>query len=214
MKVNVQGIGWIDERGYGCVRQGIRQTWPTGADRHSLWRDRQVFVHAVRNAARFNRLTQTTCYAAALALRDAAARYEPGARQDIGLLGACGNGTLAANHEYFRDYVGCGRTLARGNLFIYTLPTSPLAEAAIHFGFQGPAFCEMIPGNALPALIETAAGIVRRGEATAMLVVLADEASGVCLVLAAPGRFGHDGLCRLEDATRQAEAAQRTADTG
>jgi len=213
MNLRAQGIGWVDERGYGCVRLGIRQRWSADADRHGLWRDREVFVHPVRNAARFNRLTQTTCYAAALALRDAAARYEPGARQDIGLLGACGEATLAANHEYFRDYVSCGRTLARGNLFIYTLPTSPLAEAAIHFGFQGPAFCEMIPGNVLPALIETAAGMIRRGEAAAMLVVRVSEAAGVCLVLAAAGCFGHDGLCAPEDAAGQAEAAQRAADT-
>jgi len=38
----------------------------------------------------------------------------------------------------FLDYVQAGRKLGRGSLFIYTLPSSPLAEAAIHFGLQGP----------------------------------------------------------------------------
>lgn len=56
----------------------------------------------------------------------------------MGLIGTNRAGSLEANRLYFSDYLQAGRVLARGNLFVYTLPSSPLAEAAIHFGFQGP----------------------------------------------------------------------------
>ena len=74
----------------------------------------------------------------ALALKDAGRSYPLGPDNTVGIVGSAPEGCLDADLAYFSDYVKCGRTLGRGNLFIYTLPTSPLAECAIHFALEGP----------------------------------------------------------------------------
>ena len=52
---------------------------------------------------------------------------------EIGLLSAGSEGCLRANGEYFQDYVANGRTLGRGNLFIYTLQTMRWARWRLRF---------------------------------------------------------------------------------
>jgi 3-oxoacyl-[acyl-carrier-protein] synthase II len=71
-------------------------------------------------------------------MKDAGFSCIPQKKQDIGIVGASDSGSMQSDIDYFKDYLDCGRTLSRGNLFIYTLPSSPLGEAAIHFGLQGP----------------------------------------------------------------------------
>ena len=78
-----------------------------------------------------------------------------GQKRNIGLMGASEAGCLASNRAYFQDYLGGGRTLARANLFVYTLPSSPLAESAIHFGLMGPMVYMGFPGGGLADLAPT-----------------------------------------------------------
>jgi hypothetical protein len=144
-----------------------------------------------------------TCYAGALAVNDAGLTYAAGAKQDIGLLATNVAGCVAANSAYFEDYVRCGRTLGRGNLFIYTLPTSPLAEAAIHFGFRGPLLYIGGRSEMLAEALRTGGAMVRSQAASAMLVFRADDRHAVCFALSAAD--GGPGLCPLETAVRAAE---------
>lgn len=43
------------------------------------------------------------------------------------------------NLRYYRDYVQFGRNLGQGHLFVATLPSTPLSEAAIALHLHGPA---------------------------------------------------------------------------
>lgn len=70
------------------------------------------------------------------ALYDAAAAPE----ETIPILG-CGNeGSFTENLLYFNDYIEHGRDGGRGQLFVGTLPSTPLCEAAIALNLHGPAF--------------------------------------------------------------------------
>jgi 3-oxoacyl-[acyl-carrier-protein] synthase II len=174
--VNIQGAGWIGPSGYGRVRKGIRAEC---GDLDALWKSDPVFERRAKNFGRFDAASRLAYYAAALALDDAGS----GERRDFGLIGTGAAGCLASNQDYFKDYVKCGRTLARGNLFVYTLTTSPLAEAAIHFGLEGPLLYALSPERPLAAALETAAGMIRRGEAAGMLVLAVGAAEALCTVL-------------------------------
>jgi len=200
MTPRVWGIGWVDARAYGCVGRQRKEAWSLEADLQRAGGNRAFFAYPVKNYARFNRPAQLACCAIALALRDAGVSYSADARRDMAVVGASEEGCLAANREYFADYVACGRTLARGNLFIYTLPTSPLAEAAIHFGFQGPLFHVTTNVAPLARLVALAAAMVRRGETTAAMAVLTAGDRAMCLALAPalPGDSG--GLCSADEA--------------
>lgn len=49
-------------------------------------------------------------------------------------------GCLKQNRAYFSDYVQYGRQFGKGHLFVGTLPSTPVCEAAIALGFHGAAY--------------------------------------------------------------------------
>jgi hypothetical protein len=181
--VTVQGVSWVNAREQGQIRHGRRM--PHGGDPATLWKTEPLFARMPKGIGRFDAASKRTYCAVALALDDAGLGDPRALREEMGIVGACRDGSLSSNVKYYKDYVACGRKLARGSLFIYTLPTSSLAESAIHFGLTGPLLYAMCPDRPLAAVLETAAGMIRRGEAAGMLVVLAEGDEAVCLVLSA-----------------------------
>ena len=59
---------------------------------------------------------------------------------NVAVIGWGGEESIIENREYFNDYAVNGRFLGRSQLFIGTLPTTPLCEAAICLNLHGPVF--------------------------------------------------------------------------
>jgi len=208
--IRVLGIGWIRGGEYGGVRRAERRTFPNGATLSTLWRAAGLLPSPPKNIGRFNAATHMACDAAALALRDAGLDAAAGQTSDIGLLASTPDGCAEANRAYFADYLAGGRRLGRGNLFIYTLPTSAAAEAAICFGLRGPLLYAAPAAAPAPALLSMAAGMLTRGEAGVMLALIAEAAAGACFVLA-PAAASHQGIASVEEALRVAGAERDVA---
>ncbi|MBI4848339.1 MAG: hypothetical protein HY808_07180 [Nitrospirae bacterium] len=196
--INIHGIGWIDARGYGCIAKGTRVAYEGDTGFGGL--SKKLFSHPFKYFGRLDRISKLTCYAIALALKDAGIDYSPELKQDIGAIGANDSGSLQADIDYFNDYVNCGRTLARGNLFIYTLPSSPLGEAAIHFGLQGPVFFSSAPKKSLLKVITTASEMLLSEETTAMLAGMTGENEAVYFTLMRDNTANKDFLCDADKA--------------
>ncbi len=197
MMISVRGIGWLTSEGYGCVRSGLQQVFENGEDAQVLPK-RGIFSHPFKNFGRLDGLSRMTAYCVALALQDACIEYTPGKKQDIGSIGTNALGSLLADIEYYRDYIDSGRTLSRGNLFIYTLPSSPLGEAAIHFGLLGPLLYAADEDHSLALILDTAGDMILAGETPVMLAGRADENNAVYFVLEGNARMSV--LCSLPDA--------------
>ncbi len=200
----VRGIGWLTREGYGCIRSGLLHTYEQGEGAHTLPR-KDIFSHPYKNFGRLDTSSRMTAYAVSLALQDAGIEYSPLRKQDIGIVGTNAEGSLQSDREYFQDYLKGGRTLSRGNLFIYTLPSSPLGEAAIHFGLLGPLVYAASEGNALTAALDTAGEMLLANEAPVMLAGRAEAEEALFFVMAS--RTGRDpsALCELEEARTLAE---------
>lgn len=56
------------------------------------------------------------------------------------LIGHSREGSLKQNRVYLSDYVQYGRQYGKGHLFVGTLPSTPVCEAAIALGFHGAAY--------------------------------------------------------------------------
>jgi hypothetical protein len=59
---------------------------------------------------------------------------------DTAVIGWGGEESVSENRAYFTDYAVNGRLLGRSRLFIGTLPSTPLCEAAICLNLHGPVF--------------------------------------------------------------------------
>lgn len=182
MTISVLGIGWLTKTGYGCIATGERSAFVDAAGPDSLLK-KEIFSYPVKNFGRFDRISRMTCFGVALALKDAGIRYSLTEKQSIGIVGTNSAGSLAADIEYFKDYINSGRTLSRGNLFIYTLPSSPLGEAAIHFGFLGPLLYVAGQNRSLVPLLDMAADAIEAEEAEMMVFGKAEPEEALFLVI-------------------------------
>jgi len=196
--ITVSGIGWLTNEGYGGVRRRQRLMYDNGGGVNSLPK-RGIFSHSFKNFGRLDAISRMTTYAVALAVQDAGIKYLPGLKQDIGIIGTNTEGSLQADLAYFRDYVESGRKLSRGSLFIYTLPSSPVGEAAIHFGFLGPLLYAWGLDNSLVAVLDIAQGMITAGETPIMLAGKAEESEAVFFVLESRLGESEAGSGDLED---------------
>jgi hypothetical protein len=130
----------------------------------------------------YSRMTGEARYclgAAALARR--AVAWNP--QSEIGSLASGEKGVLTANREFFQDYVANGRSLGRGNLFIYTLPTSALGEVAIALGLSGPCMFWRNDMRPIASMVQQAERLCTDGEADGMLLFSSDTRAAVCLAV-------------------------------
>ncbi len=196
MKISVYGIGWLSKRGYGAVGSRFEHHFADGETLRTIARG-DLFSRSVKNYGRLDDMSRLTLAAVSLALRDAALDSSAQNKQHTGIAGAAAAGSYATDMEFFADYLANGRTLSRANLFIYTLPSSPLGEAAIHFGLTGPLFYLTTVDGSLAAAAGMAAGIISEKGAALMLAgEIRDDEALYLLLGDGSGRI----LCTMEEA--------------
>lgn len=200
MAISVLGAGWISSKGYGTVNLCEEYLFAQEETLYTVAKS-GIFNRPVKNFGRLDRLSRITLAAVSLALRDAGIDSSPDCKKDIGIVGTNDLGSLETDIAYFKDFVDNGRKLARANLFIYTLPSSPMGEAAIHFGLAGPLL--YTSGAALspaPAMI-SAAEMIAGAESSMMLAGMTCGDEGIYCVLGEPK---DGGVCRLDDVLQAA----------
>ena len=202
--VSVKGIGWITATEYGSVGGGrVRYQ-----DRMEL--RKELFSYPFKGFGKLDDISIMLCYAVALALKDAGIDYHPERKQQAGIIGTNASGCLQSDINYFRDYLESGRIMARGTLFIYTLPSSPLGEAAIHFGLQGPLMYAAEPGGSLLQAFSIAADMIRIDGLPVMLAGSAEVDEAIYCVLsgAAGQEMKGNSICSLDEAIAVAESGR------
>lgn len=195
----IKGISWIFQGEYGCVKNGIRYDYSNIKSLSSKLKNENIVHYPIKDFGRLDTISKLTCCSIALAMFDAGLPYNEHDNQDIGIVGTNSNGCLQSNFDYFKDYVENGRKLARGNLFIYTLPTSPLAEAAIHFGCQGPLLYITSAGKIISSLLKCAEQLMLDQNINKMLAIAADEEKSICFVLIREKNGLSEKICGLQD---------------
>ena len=105
----------------------------------------------------------------------AAAGLAPGTGH-VGLIASDRTGSERANWAYFADYVNSGRTLARGQMFAYTLPTAIAAECAIACRLTGPLLSVAAADGSPRAAEQAARGWLAEGLCDAVVLLSTDSA--------------------------------------
>lgn len=178
--MKVRGAGWVSAATYGAARSALNGKYDNERMLHRSLAERGVFSENLEKAGRFNGSTRRAFCAAALALYDSG---ESSGKANCAVIGSGSEECLTANRDYFSDYAGHGRQLARANLFIYTLPTSPLAEISIHFKLGGPLFFTQARSGNLKHLFGCAAGLMKQGDADQVLALLMEKEYTAAMLL-------------------------------
>jgi hypothetical protein len=147
----------------------------------------------VKNFTRMTVDAQRCVGAAALALQGAKWQ-ENGGGAEIGVLAAGFEGCLAADREYFGDYVTSGRKLGRASLFVYTLPTSAACAVSMALGLTGPVLHVHEDLGTLEALARQAGRMAADGEAAGMLALWSDARAAICLAVGAGEGIGYPAV--------------------
>lgn len=126
-----------------------------------------------RNFSRFGPDVRRAYFAVRRALAVAGLAADAGR---IGLIADDRAGSERANWAYFADYVNSGRTLARGQMFAYTLPTAIAAECAIACRLTGPLLSVADAVGSPRAAEQAARGLLADGLCDAVVLLSTDSA--------------------------------------
>ena len=203
----IRAITWFCPNHCGVLMPGV-DSWTRPSPATTSSEEMLAFIG--RPVKYFPRMTREarSCLAAANLSLGACGWNETESRE-IGLVAAGYEGCLAADQEYFRDYVASGRTLGRGNLFIYTLPTSTMGEVAIALGLKGPTLHIHDAAHPASVLAAQARRLVDDGEAGAILALWSDRQSAVCFAIERSAE--HGGLPEFDWDKSPTEMAQALA---
>lgn len=196
MGIGVYGIGWVSPAGFGSISKGLCRMFEQGETLVKVSKE-GLFLNPIKNFGRLDSVSRLTLAAVSLCMQDAGMDSSSNAKCDAGIVGTSTEGSLASDLDYFRDYVENGRKLSRANLFIYTLPSSPLGEAAIHFGLTGPLLFTQDILISPAAALNLAAAQITDGAAEQMLAGKNSADSAIYLLLSAAG---HHPICTLNEA--------------
>lgn len=186
----ISGIGWISGSSCGSLRLRRQEAFQEPSVLYTALEQEGVFSTPLKKVRWFCDLSQRFCLASGLALRDAG---KPSLNSSqVGMLSLSRDGALDANLKYFKEYIQSGRKSAHGNLFINTLPTSPLAQVAMNLGFKGPIFHLSTAEPAMGGLLERAESLARRTEGLNLLCCVGGE-KGVISFLMRPETAASEG---------------------
>ncbi|HBJ96819.1 MAG TPA: hypothetical protein DDZ11_10555, partial [Lentisphaeria bacterium] len=92
--------------------------------------------------AGFERFRRSSAHAKVHLIAASAAMYDAGQPRggNLAVLSCGREGSHEQNLAYYHDYMEFGRTLGRGHLFVGTIPTTAMCEAAILLEAHGPAY--------------------------------------------------------------------------
>lgn len=151
INLKVKSIGWCLENSVGGVPGEILPVSPEAKPEKSA-----IFSKEFKNFGRLDKMSKAVCTAVAFALKGAGL-YPHEEKQPISLFFNNKTGCAESDKAFFEDFVEFGETAGRANLFLYTLPTSPLGEASVHFGLTGDIAYFATSDRPLPELLEAAA---------------------------------------------------------
>jgi 3-oxoacyl-[acyl-carrier-protein] synthase II len=180
------GLAWATASGLGVATAGgaVERALPPMDNPDAF------FTGGYRNWGRV--APQARRLACALEAGFAELRLDGQARRRAGwgIFGMNTAGCHAENTAFFRDYVENGRSLARGGLFVHTLPSTPVAEASIHFGLRGPVCHFVDPALDFSRLVDWACATMAEEGVAGMVVVSIEDDLALCAFLRAAGVDG------------------------
>jgi hypothetical protein len=98
---------------------------------------KRIFPEEAKNSGRLTTMEWAVCAAISAALRSAGILDRGGEKLQAAIYFSSPDASIPADSAYIDDYLAFDETAGRANLFVHTLPSSPLGEASVRFGLTG-----------------------------------------------------------------------------
>ena len=200
--IYLNAFSWMTPSSYGNSHQAFKSPEESRESLYMPERD-SILINKVPNWGRFDDNTRKACLGAGLALKDLGLAQDS-QKHKIGLIAFGEKGSNNTDRDYFLDFLDHGESTGRSHLFIYTLPTSPFAEAAIYFGLMGPIYYLSGRDSILQESLQSAARMILSANADQMIVGTVEKDS-LFMVL---GPRTQNSLCALKDLPNSSSSSE------
>jgi hypothetical protein len=178
------GASWNHENKLKSLYKQNEYSYSTLKEIHNHFVPNKIIDKEINNFRRISLNSKLYSLLTGLALYDSNIKLNSESKENTGVISCTHNASTPDNEKYFKDYISAGRTMARGNLFVYTLPTSPLGEVAISYQLKGPLFYSNYSGDRLEMFIEQAEFMLNTNQAENLICIFTDKLSEICLFFA------------------------------
>ncbi|MCP4176374.1 MAG: hypothetical protein GY756_01245 [bacterium] len=186
--VQLNGVAWLVDNIAGSLIKNEKVNYTTYKDLQLKLVDLGVLKTKIKNLGRFNKIGKDYCLVSLLALHDA--DLNPSCtdkKENIGVIGADIIAAGEDNEKYFTDYIESGRSLGRGNMFVYTLPSTPLGEVAIVNKLTGPVIYYNFIDKPMKNLMKQSEILLLDDQYEGITILFNDETGKICFFVAKEG---------------------------
>lgn len=179
----IAGISWNFNNKAETFYRKECLPYSTLKDLHNTLVSRNILNNKINNFGRSSDTSKLFSLLTGLALDDTKHSYLEIKKESIGLISCNRQGVLEDNIKYYKDYVLSGKKMGRGNLFVYTLPTSPLGESAIAYQLKGPVLFMSFLNNQIKNLLDHTNILIKSNNAEGFITIFSDSKGTVCFVI-------------------------------
>jgi hypothetical protein len=176
----LSGLSWNYENKFSSLYKKEELLYTSLKEIHNTFISKEIIDRKINNYRRISENSKLYSLLTGLAFHDAGVKIDSEI-ENTGIISCTYNGTILENEKYFKDYVSAGRTMARGNLFVYTLPTSSLGEVAISFCLKGPLFHSTFSEVELEMFLDQADFMLSTNQTENLICIFRDKQTAICM---------------------------------
>ena len=177
----LSGASWNYENKFYSLYKKEEFTYTSLKDAYTTFVSKKIINREINNFRRISMDSKLYSLLAGLVFHDSKIKMNYEIGKDTGVVSCTYDAATPENEKYFRDYVSAGRKMARGNLFVYTLPTSSLGEVAITYQLKGPIFYSNFSDNRLEMFLGQVDFMLRTKQAKNLVCIFTDKQVSVCM---------------------------------
>jgi hypothetical protein len=178
------GASWNHENDLRSLYKKEEFSYNSLKEIHNHFVSYKIIDNEISNFRRISINSKLYSILSGLSLYDSNIELNAENKENTGIISCTHKAATPDNEKYFKDYISAGRRMARGNLFVYTLPTSPLGEVAISYQLKGPLFYSNYSEDRLEMFIEQAEFMLNTNQAENLICIFTDKLSEICLFFA------------------------------
>jgi hypothetical protein len=182
--IQLNGAAWLVDNIAGSFKKNKKINYTDYKDLQLKLIELELLKSKIKNLGRFNDIGKEYCLLSLLAFSDTDLNViGSDEKRNIGVIGSDIIAAGKDNEKYFRDYIESGRTLGRGNMFVYTLPSTPLGEVAIVNKLTGPLLYYNFIENPMENLMRQAEILLLEDQYEGMTLLFNDDTGKICFVI-------------------------------